>query len=192
MGTRILWQRVDHPGHEISALDPRDGGWQLAGTVLLVHERMPCELTYSIQCDLEWETQSVWIRGQVGAKPVSLAFTRTSASEWYSNGLHVPEVDGCIDIDLGFSPSTNLLPIRRLGLAIGSRAVVRAAWVRFPELSLELLDQAYTRLDESHYLYESADGSFRRELLVGANGFVLEYPGYWRTDAIADITDSVV
>ena len=192
MGTLILWQRVDRPGYEISALDPHDGGWQLAGTVLFAHDSLPCQLTYSIQCDLHWQTQSVWIRGQVGAKPVSLGFTRSSASEWCSNGVRIAEVDGCIDIDLGFSPSTNLLPIRRLRLGIGSRAVVRAAWVRFPELSLELLDQVYTRVDESHYLYESADGSFRRELLVDADGFVLEYPDYWRTEAIASTPDPVV
>src|SRR6266550_3501637 len=118
MGTRILWQRVDHPGHEISALEPHAGGWQLVGTVLVAHEGTPCQLNYSIQCDLHWQTQSVSIRGHVGAKQVSLGFTRSSASEWYSNGVRVPEVDGCIDIDLGFSPSTNLLPIRRLALAI--------------------------------------------------------------------------
>jgi hypothetical protein len=191
MGTRILWERVNLPGHEISALDPHAGGWRLAGTALFTHESMPCELSYSIQCDLHWQTQSVLIRGHVGATPVNLSVTRSAACAWYSNGVHVPEVDGCIDIDLGFSPSTNLLPIRRLALAIGNRAVVRAAWVRFPELSLEILEQVYKRLDADHYLYESADGSFRKELLVGADGFVLDYPDFWRADAVTSITDPV-
>jgi hypothetical protein len=39
--------------------------------------------------------------------------------------------EGCLDIDLGFSPSTNLLPIRRLTLAVGEAATVRAAWLPF-------------------------------------------------------------
>jgi hypothetical protein len=60
--------------------------------------------------------------------------------------------------------------------------------VRFPELTLELLEQAYTRLDEDHYLYESADGSFRKELLIGPEGFVLEYPDLWKTDAVTSIS----
>lgn len=31
------------------------------------------------------------------------------------------------DLDLNFSPSTNLIPLRRLGLAVGAEAPVRAA-----------------------------------------------------------------
>jgi hypothetical protein len=99
----------------------------------------------------------------------------------------MPLLQGCVDVDLGFSPSTNLLPIRRLNLAIGSRASVRAAWVRFPELTLEVLEQAYTRVGESTYLYESAGGTFRRELSVNALGFVLEYPDFWRAEAATTI-----
>jgi hypothetical protein len=189
MGTQILWQRVDRPGHEISTLERHDDGWQLAGNVLVAQEDMPCELRYRIQCDSRWQTQSVSIRGHVGSKPVSVDLTRDSASEWHYDGKRVSEVEGCIDIDLGFSPSTNLLPIRRLSLPVGGRAAVRAAWLRFPEFSLELLEQAYTRIDADHYLYESANGAFRRELLIGADGFVLEYPDYWRVEAIMSFAD---
>ena len=189
---RILWQRIDHPGHEISALEPHADGWRLAGTALFTHDGLPCELAYRIHCDSQWETQTVSIRGHVGGNSLSMDLRRSSDRAWYSNGVHVPEVEGCIDVDLGFSPSTNLLPIRRLALSVGDRAVVRAAWVRFPELSLELLEQVYTRVDADHYLYESADGSFRRELRVGADGFVLDYPDYWRTDSIAGIIDPAV
>ena len=185
MGTRILWQRIDRPGHELSSLEPHAGGWRLAGTVLLAHDTLPCQLNYDIQCNSNWETQTVSVNGHLGAKSANVVFSRNPAGAWYSNDEHVPEVDGCTDIDLGFSPATNLLPIRRLALPIGGRAVVRAAWLPFPELSLKLLDQVYTRLDSDHYLYESADGSFQRNLHVGADGFVLEYPDYWRTVAIA-------
>ena len=190
MRTQILWERIDRPGHEISALYSQADGWQLAGTALFANDGLPCELSYVIHCDLLWKTKTVSIHGQVGGKPVNVGIQHSSAGAWNFNGVHVPEVEGCIDIDLGFSPSTNLLPIRRLDLSIGSRAVVRAAWVKFPELSLELLEQVYTRLDLDHYLYESTDGSFRRELRVGPDGFVLEYPDYWRTDAIESVSAS--
>ena len=86
------------------------------------------------------------------------------------------------DIDLGFSPATNLLPIRRLELTVGASATVRAAWVRFPEMMLEVLDQVYTRLGPDRYLYESAGGEFRRELTVNRRGFVIDYPGFWRAE----------
>jgi uncharacterized glyoxalase superfamily protein PhnB len=85
-----------------------------------------------------------------------LVLARSSDNAWTVNDTPRLALDGCIDVDLGFSPSTNLLPIRRLRLAVGQRAAVRAAWVRFPELTLEVLEQTYTRLSESTYLYESA------------------------------------
>ena len=43
---------------------------------------------------------------------------------------------GCVDLDLNFIPSTTLLPVRRLGLAIGQSAEVQAAWLRFPGFTL--------------------------------------------------------
>ncbi len=190
--SHILWRRLDLPGHEISTLDTRAGGWQLAGTALLAHKARPCRLDYRIECDADWQTRSVRIHGQVDDSPVRLDLLRSPSSEWQLNGVSVPAVDGCMDVDLGFSPSTNLLPIRRLAPAIGARVVVRAAWVRFPELSLELLEQEYTRLDAYRYLYESAGGAFRRELLVNADGFVLEYPDYWRAEGATSTSEPVV
>jgi hypothetical protein len=76
-----------------------------------------------------------------------------------------------------------LLPIRRLRLSIGERDSVRAAWVRFPELTIEVLEQMYTRTSEFTYAYESAGGTFRRELTVDDNGFVVDYPDFWRKEA---------
>jgi hypothetical protein len=92
-------------------------------------------------------------------------------------------VAGCIDLDLGFSPSTNLLPIRRLGLAVGQEAEVKAAWLRFPGLPLEPLEQLYRRIDVTTYRYESAGGSFVTELQVNAQGLVTRYPNFWEVEA---------
>ncbi len=93
---------------------------------------------------------------------------------------------GCIDLDLNFSPSTNLLPIRRLNLPIGQEAAVRAAWLRFPSFSLEPLEQRYRRVDAAVYRYESAGGKFVTQLDVNASGFVTRYPGFWEADASAE------
>ncbi|HEX6862841.1 MAG TPA: putative glycolipid-binding domain-containing protein, partial [Thermoanaerobaculia bacterium] len=45
--------------------------------------------------------------------------------------------------------------------------------------ALERLGQVYTRLDESHYRYESGGGRFVRDLAVDADGLVREYPDFW-------------
>jgi uncharacterized protein len=106
-----------------------------------------------------------------------------SNRHWWLNEIEQPNVMSCIDIDLNFSPSTNLLPIRRLNLAIGGAAEVKAAWLRFPSFVLEPLPQRYRRLDETTYRYESAGGQFVTDLKVNQSGFVINYPGIWQSEA---------
>lgn len=100
------------------------------------------------------------------------------------DGSECSNVEGCLDLDLNFSPSTNLLPIRRLALAAGQEADVRAAWLRFPMFVLEPLEQRYCRLDDSVYRYESAGGRFVAELQVNEAGFVMHYPNLWQIEAL--------
>jgi hypothetical protein len=86
---------------------------------------------------------------------------------------------GCTDIDLGCSPSTNTLPIRRLRLGIGASSTIQAAWVRFPALVVVKAAQTYTRLDEFTYRYESGD--FSAELTADEDGLVASYADWQRT-----------
>jgi len=179
----ILWRRLDLPGHETAVLRPDPEGWELSGVAVLAESGRPCRLEYEITCDARWLTRRCRLGGYIGAVPVALEIVRTPSGEWTVDGARSTSLDGCHDIDLGFSPATNLLPIRRLGLAVGASAAVRAAWVRFPDLTTEVLEQVYTRLGPERYLYESAGGAFRRELIVDAAGFVREYPGLWHAEA---------
>lgn len=181
----ILWRRLDVPGHEIAELERAGDGWELRGVALLAYEGEPCRVEYRIKCDAAWETRHLQVAGQVGARPLLLLLSRTREGEWQADGRPVPALRDCVDVDLGFSPSTNLLPIRRLQLAVGGHAAVRAAWVRFPTLELEVLEQTYTRLGADRYCYESAGGTFRRELTVSDEGWVTDYPDLWRAEAVA-------
>jgi RimJ/RimL family protein N-acetyltransferase len=188
----ILWRRIDLPGHEVGELTALATGWRLSGVAALAHEQRPCRVEYDIECDAAWRTQRVRIRGHVAGAPATLDLARDANDEWSANGTPVPSLQGCLDVDLGFSPSTNLLPIRRLSLGIGEHASVRAAWVRFPDLTLAVLEQVYTRLGETSYRYESAGGTFRRDLTVNAEGCVLDYPDFWRAEAATGTSISSV
>jgi hypothetical protein len=179
----ILWRRLDTPGHEVGELARTPAGWELSGVALLADDGRPCRLDYRIECDAAWHTRRLQLGGHIGGAPAALELTRNAHDEWHADGRPLPELQGCVDVDLAFSPSTNLLPIRRLGLAVGDHASVRTAWVRFPTLHLEVLEQVYTRLDADTYRYESAGGSFRRDLTVTEEGLVTEYPDLWRAEA---------
>jgi uncharacterized protein len=155
----------------------------VSGVAVFVDAADPCRVDYEIHCDAQWTTRTCVLSGSIGARRVHLQIERDVTGEWSVDGTKVAAIRGCNDVDLGFSPVTNLLPIRRLALAVGAHALVRAAWVRFPELTVEVLEQSYVRVASDRYQYESAGGAFRRELTVDDFGAVIEYPGFWRAEA---------
>jgi hypothetical protein len=181
--TSIIWRRLDRPGHEAARLARRGSDWLLSGTAVFADDGRACSLEYLVVCDSDGRTRSGLVRGWLGDEPIAVEIT-IEAGRWSLNGVACPAVDGCIDIDLSFSPSTNLLPIRRLDLAVGAAASVRAAWLRFPGFVLEPLDQVYRRTGTETYRYESAGGTFVRDLRVNAAGFVIDYPDLWQTESV--------
>lgn len=178
----ILWRRVDHPGHEYAALGREEAFWCLTGVAVFEEKRQPCRLEYSVKCDSSWSTISADVAGSVGQRAIEAKIRTDGRGTWKLNGEPCPQVDGCSDVDLNFSPSTNLLPIRRLNLDIGQEARVRAAWLRFPTFSLEPLEQTYRRLGERTFRYESAGGAFIAEIEVSEAGLPLRYGDIWSAE----------
>ena len=179
----ILWRRLDHPGHESALVFFQADARHLQGTAVFSYNHLPCRLDYAIVCDSRWYTQSAKVAGWVGKRRVEIDLTVSADQQWLLNKTDFSEVAGCIDLDLNFSPSTNLLPIRRLNLAVGQGMEVRAAWLRFPSFGLEPLVQIYQRIDEKTYRYESGGGTFATELSVNEKGFVTKYPNIWEVAA---------
>ena len=103
----------------------------------------PVQLNYQIICDAAWQTLSANVEGWLGNTVVGIQIKTDPSQRWWLNEVEQPDVMGCIDLDLNFSPSTNLLPIRRLDVAIGETADIKAAWLRFPSFKLEPLPQRY-------------------------------------------------
>ena len=126
----FLWRRLDMPGKESARLTSKDAQWHLEGVAVFEHGTRSCRLAYKVICDAGWKTQSGRVIGRVGESVVDVEVTVDDAGRWRFNGEARPQLAGCVDLDFNFSPSTNMLPIRRLGLAVGQEARVRAAWLR--------------------------------------------------------------
>jgi uncharacterized protein len=184
--TSILWRGLFFQGHESCRLFSSGQEWHLEGTAVFSHEHRSCRMDYQITCDEGWHTLAAHVKGWLGPTSIDIAIKTDSGRSWWMNDVEQPDVMGCIDIDLNFSPSTNLLPIRRLELDIGEVGEVNAAWLRFPSFKLERLTQQYRRLDKDIYRYESAGGQFVAELKVNAAGFVVDYADLWKAEASSE------
>jgi hypothetical protein len=178
----ILWRNIKQKGHEICHLSSANSGYYLEGIAVFLHAGAPCLLSYWIACDRLWQTESARVEGLVGQEKISRQVMVDQERHWWLNGVEVPEVSGSIDLDLNFSPCTNMLPIRRLGLQVGERASFIAAWLKFPSFNLAPLPQQYERLRESIYRYSSNNRQFVADLAVNSHGFVTDYPGIWTAE----------
>jgi len=182
MGKRrwILWQGLIAPSLERFVAAATDHGFQLSGLILQTHDDAPYVVRYSIQADEAWHTREVQVELENdGQRRISLL--ADGAGGWSRDAERLSGLDDCLDIDLEWSPSTNTLPIRRLGLASGETKAVAASWLRFPSLEVERLDQSYERLDERRYRYRS--GRFAADLVVDGDGMVLQYGVNWKAVA---------
>jgi len=178
----ILWRNLEMPGHDSCQLLLLHTQWRLTGTAVFSLQQEPCRLDYLIACDLDWRIVSAKLSGWVGNKSVNIQIAADGKRRWVLNSKERPEALGCLDLDLNFTPATHLPTIRRLGLAVGQSAEVRAAWVRFPAFELEPMTQLYRRVDDSTYRVESKNGQF--DLQVDASGFVTSYPGRWQAESM--------
>lgn len=180
----ILWRRVDSPGHEACRVYEVEQEWRLEGMAVFADEGSVSRLSYLIACDSGWNTLRGTVSGWVGNRVVNLDLSVDGDRRWQVNGVSRAEIDGCVDLDLNFSPSTNLLPIRRLNLEVGQQAEVTAAWLRFPSFELEPFSQIYTRRGEFTYSYSSHDGEFVADLTVDDLGLVTVYEGLWEAEPL--------
>jgi hypothetical protein len=177
---RVAWRRSDEvEADEHCTLTLRDTGLSLVGTVLGAESGLPVRIEYRVLTDRAGLTTAVHVRDLRGFETRTIALERNAKGSWMVDGVAARALKGCADVDLGCSPSTNTLPIRRLGLGIGTSQTIQAAWVRFPELTVVKAAQTYTRLDEFTYHY--ASGTFEADLTVDDDGLVAEYAEWRRT-----------
>ena len=177
-----LWRRLDAPGHDACRLEPTDDGWRLRGTAVFRHDGRPARLDYVVTCDGAWRTRAGTVDGWIGARAVALDVHRARDGTWRLNGVPVPGLDDCVDVDFGFTPATNALQLRRVALAPGAAAEVPVAWLDAADGTLTRLAQRYERQgddDGTAYAYAAPRFAYRAVLEVDASGFVRHYPGLW-------------
>lgn len=176
----ILWHSATLPSTERCVF--REGiRWnRVHGTVLTVLGGGPCEIRYRVECDPRWRTRTTRLRVFSPSTRHRCALRADGEARWELDGAHIPDLDGVFDVDLGFSPCTNTLPIRRLRLEIDQTERIAVAWLRFPQLDVVRSVQVYKRLDRHLYRFDSGSGDFTTQLEVDERGVVIRYGDLWR------------
>jgi hypothetical protein len=174
---QVMWTSITPPGNEYSSMSRAAKGWRLKGTLARQSDQGLATLTYDIVTDAAWRTKKVRVEELVGGNHRLLEID-VKEGHWKVGGIERPDLRGCEDVDLEASPATNTLPLKRMMLRIGARAEVRVAWVRFPSLVVQPLDQSYERIGRSNYFYRSKSG-FKAELDLDKFGLVRRYGKFW-------------
>ena len=194
----LFWERRDTAGSEHVLVDARSGLYA-RGTALAV-DPVPYTCRYELQTDPSWGTSrfEVSAEGAGWARSVRLEL---AAGRWRATTSEQGNLDaaltaagharaglpgtedpdllyGAFDVDLGGSPLTNTLPIRRLGLLKAEAGVahrVSVAWVLLPSLEVVQADQIYTPLGDGRVRFASE--TFSTDMVIDDDGFVRDYPG---------------
>ncbi len=176
------WRALDREGDDSCRLARADHGWLLVGHARFRDDDGFAALDYVVRCDTGWATLSADVAGTHGGKDVSFRILRAEGG-WTLNEEPQPEVAGARDLDLSFTPATNLMPLTRLSEQAEPVLEVRAAWLSYPECALRPLDQTYTAGGTLDWVsYESAQNGHTARLRVDRSGFVTFYPGLWEGD----------
>jgi hypothetical protein len=185
----LAWNRIGF-GAEL-AIVTADRGLRATGWTLGAAPE-PYSARYTLTTDERWATESLEVASEGAGWSRSLRLIRqTGRDAWKVRasesgslaapppGAEYPETfTEALDVDLAFSPLTNTLPIRRLGLAgqpVGSEFEITVAFVELPSLAVVASTQKYAVAGQGEVGFRSGD--YRVQIAVDDDGFVVDYPG---------------
>ncbi|MBV7395463.1 putative glycolipid-binding domain-containing protein [Mameliella sediminis] len=175
----IHWRALDRDGEDKCRLARLDHGWMLVGHARFRDASGWAALDYLIRLGEDWCTTSADITGEHGGAPVAMRLMR-NGDGWTVNEEKRPDLAEAEDVDLSFTPATNLMPLNRLP-EVG-RLETTSAWLRFPGPQVTPLSQSYTRERGGLVRYEARETGFETHLAVNGHGFITTYPGLWEAE----------
>lgn len=163
----------DNAGDEVVTLRWENEGWTVTSEVGA--ER----ISYVIRLSATWQVRQFLLFRDLDEPDLWLG--TDGGGRWGEmNGAHRPDLDGCFDLDLGCTPFTNTLPIRRLQLDVGDAADIITARVDTTTLGVVPVRQRYHRIGEHRFHHEDLDAQIQATFDVDVYGLVHDYPDLYR------------
>ena len=157
---------------EHSVIRVTDGGIELEGVVLGGTLEEPFAVRYAVMAEPDGRCRGVTAR-TIGS-PVLVELYADGKGGWTDDGIVIRELEGAVDVDLGISPVTHALVLRRLELAIGESADVSVAGIDVLGGEIRMDERHYARLSEEQYRVEDTETGESAELRLAASGWAIE------------------
>jgi uncharacterized protein len=186
----LMWAGTDEWRAEAAQVELRPDGFDVTG-VQLGTGPVRYRLDYVLRTAAGWVTRSLAVTAQGEGWRRTLGLRRDPRGRWTCSAsatgdvdLPVPggdtaDLDDALDCDVGLSPLSNSMPILRHRLHEDSGAVdATMAWVSVPALTVHRSRQRYEHLRRTPggAVVRFASGDFTADLVVDADGFVVDYP----------------
>jgi hypothetical protein len=156
------WRGLEEPLFELAFVELGEGRLSAQGTQLGAQHR----LEYTLETSEAFVSERLQLECRTARGTRTLNLRRGSR----------PLGGEVLDLDLGYSPLFNSLPVLRDRLHEGGEAHDYVmAWVAVPDLTVSQSRQQYSPLAERVVRFRS--GSFSADVEFDADGFVVRYPG---------------
>lgn len=193
MARLYIWEALEGLRLEAASVELGSDGLEAVGRQLGT-DPLPYRLDYRLDATAPGSvTRSLRVDSAGDGWERRLRLERSEDGEWAVEVGGAGELDlpapggdsealsGALDCDLGLSPLTNSMPIRRHRLhEEPGEHDFTMAWVSVPDLAVFRSGQRYTHLrrddDGAVVRYESESRDFTAELELDGDGFVRFYP----------------
>ena len=167
----VVWTSASLASTEDCTIHEQPAGVALSSSTTLRLDDNLGRIDYELEADADWRTlgATITVSGREGRQ---ITIERGDDG-WLVDGEPRPDLADCVDLDLGWTPATNILPLRRSPVGIGASIATTAAWVRFPAFEVVPAQQTYTRTGAHTVVYRSA--TFEADLVVTSAGIVTRY-----------------
>ncbi|MEO9299243.1 putative glycolipid-binding domain-containing protein [Devosia alba] len=171
------WRALDPEGLEHCHVTTTSKDTRVRGAIITLQHG----LFYRLKLDETGHVRTVRLERADGKV---LELFSDGAGNWSDDRAEpLPELRGCIDVDISATPLTNSLPLWRCDWIIDQPQRFTMAWIDADAMSVQRHEQVYTRLDDTRFRFQSVGDGFERIITVDADGLVLDYPGLFvRTD----------
>lgn len=179
MKHELIWQTLDAPGWEHVRVEDEHPGWTVFDSILVrEHEGQVLRGGYTLVTDKDWRTLELRLMMETSPGVMEGVHLLTEGDgKWMdANEQPIPELDGCLDVDIQWTPLTNTLPINRIPLEEGDEHEITVAYIALPQLSARPVNQRYQRMNADTVKYSSETREFERDINVDNDGFVTHYP----------------